>query len=84
MARPDIVSDVQIQSGKSELRSGSEHISGLFELARREDHAQVAKYASLPLLHAFPTRCKLKHIESPRLSALGRTEICRQGTASGS
>ena len=61
--RPDIVSDVLIQSGKSQLRSGNEHISGLFALARREDHAQVAKYASLPLLRAFPTRCKLKHIE---------------------
>ena len=61
--RPDIVSDVLIQSGKSELRSGSDHISGLFVLARREDHSQVAKHASLPLLHAFPTRCKLKQIE---------------------
>ena len=61
--RPDIVSDVLIQSGKSELRGGSEHISGLFALARRRDHSQVAKHASLPLLHAFPTRCKLKQIE---------------------
>ena len=62
--RPDIVSDVLIQSGKSELRGGSEHISGLFALARRRDHSQVAKHASLPLLHAFPTRCKLKQIQS--------------------
>ena len=61
--RPDIVSDVLIQSGKSELRGGSEHISGLFALARRRDHSQVAKHASLPLLHAFPPRCKLKQIE---------------------
>ena len=62
--RPDIVSDVLIQSGKSELRGGSEHISGLFALAHRGDHSQVAKHASLPLLRAFPTRCKLKQIEN--------------------
>ena len=28
------------------------------------DHAQAAKYASLPLLRAFPTRCKQKQIEN--------------------
>ena len=62
-SRPDIVSAVLIQSGKSELRSGSDHISGLFALAHDKAHAQVAKHASLPLLRAFPTRCKLKQIE---------------------
>ena len=61
-SRPSIVADVLIQSSKSELRGGSEHISGLFALARRGDHSQVAKHASLPLLRAFPTRCKLKQI----------------------
>ena len=61
--RPDIVSDVLVQSGKSELRSGSDHISGLFALAHDKAHAQVAKHASLPLLRAFPTRCKLKQVE---------------------
>ena len=63
-SRPGIVADVLIQSGKSQLRGGNEHISGLFALAHREDHSQVAKHASLPLLHAFPARCKLKQIQS--------------------
>ena len=63
-SRPSIVADVLIQSGKSQLRGGNEHISGLFALAHREDHSQVAKHASLPLLYAFPTRCKLKQIQS--------------------
>ena len=63
-SRPGIVADVLIQSGKSELRGGNEHISGLFALAHREDHSQAAKHVSLPLLHAFPARCKLKQIQS--------------------
>ena len=62
-SRPSIVADVLIQSGKSELRGGSDHISGLFALAHDKAHAQVAKHASLPLLRAFPTRCKLKQVE---------------------
>ena len=63
-SRPDIVADVLIQSGKSQLRGSNEHIYGLFALAHREDHSQVAKHASLPLLRAFPTRCKLKQIKN--------------------
>ena len=63
-SRPGIVADVLIQSGKSQLRGGNEHISGLFALAHGEDHSQVAKHASLPLLRAFPTRCKLKQIKN--------------------
>ena len=61
--RPSIVADVLIQSGTG-LRSDSEHVHGFFALAHREDHAQVAKHASLPLLRSFPTRCKLKQIQS--------------------
>ena len=59
----DIVADVMIQSGKAELRGGGK-ITGLFALAHSENHAQVARHASLPLLRAFPTRCKLSQIES--------------------
>ncbi|MCY3787603.1 MAG: hypothetical protein OXH63_02325 [Gemmatimonadetes bacterium] len=61
--RPEIVSEVLVQYGKSELRGGSDHIPGLFALAHRRAHAQVAKHASLPLLRAFPIRCKLKQTE---------------------
>ena len=61
--RPEIVSEVLVQYGKSELRGGSNHIPELFALAHRRTHAQVAKHASLPLLRAFPIRCKLKQTE---------------------
>ena len=63
LARPEIVAEVQVQFAVSEFRSGREHIYKLWELARDADHDQVAKYASLPLLRAFPTRCKQKQIK---------------------
>ena len=55
---PEIVADVQVQFAVSELRSDREWIYKLWELAHDKDHAEVARYASLPLLRAFPTRCK--------------------------
>ena len=61
---PQIVAEVQVQFATCEFRSGREHIYKLAELAHDTDHAQVAKYASLPLLRAFPTRCKQKQIEN--------------------
>ena len=64
VSRPEIVAEVQVQSAVSEFRSGREHIYKLWELAHDPNHSQVAKYASLPLLHAFPTRCKLNQIEN--------------------
>ena len=62
-ARPGVVAEVQVQLAVSGFRSGHAHISNLWELAHDPAHAQVAKYASLPLLRAFPTRCKLTQIE---------------------
>ena len=62
--RPETVADMQVQFAIREFRSRREHIFKLAELAHDPDHAQVAKHASLPLLRAFPTRCKLKQLES--------------------
>ena len=62
-ARPEIVAEVQVQFAICEFRGSCEHIHKIEELAHDPDHAQVAKYASLPLLRVFPTRCKQKQIE---------------------
>ena len=62
--RPEIVAGVQVRFAVPEFRGSSEHIYKLWELAHDRDHAQVARHASLPLLHAFPIRCSLKQIES--------------------
>ena len=62
--RPEIVADVQTRFAVSEFRSGREHVYKLWELAHDPAHAQVARHASLPLLRAFPARCKLKQIKA--------------------
>ena len=41
---------------------GREHVSGLYELAYDQAHAQVARIASLPLLRAFPIRCAARQM----------------------
>ena len=63
-ARPEVVADVQVQFAISEFRRDSASIYNLWELAYDPEHARVARNASLPLLRAFPTRCKLKHINA--------------------
>ena len=63
-ARPATVAEVHMKYAVSELRSGRAYInmSKLRELAYDKDHTQVAGHASLPLLRAFPTRCKLDQL----------------------
>ena len=62
--RPETVADVQVQFAIGELRRGREHVFKLAKLADDPAYVQVANHASLPLLRAFPTRCKLKQLES--------------------
>ena len=46
------------------LRAGVEHILPLYDLTDGDDHAQVARFASLPLLKAFPLRGKSRQLEA--------------------
>ncbi len=62
--RPDIVADIQIEFAVSEFRYGRDHIYKLWQLAHDATYAEVARLATLPLLCAFPTRCKSKQLES--------------------
>lgn len=67
-ARPQVVAAILIEFAISELHSDREYVYGLqkltHDLARDQSHAQVARLASLPLLYAFPVRCKSQHIEA--------------------
>ena len=60
--RPELVADVQVQYARVALHSGREAIYKLWELAHDAEHAAVAQHASLPLLRAFPARCKSKQL----------------------
>ena len=62
--RPEVVAEVQVRFAVSGFRRDDEVIYKLWELAHDPDHAQVARHASLPLLRAFPIRCKLKQIRT--------------------
>lgn len=65
-SRPEVVADVLVRSALSRLRGGAESHAGLHELAYSADHANVAKFAAIPLLRRFPVRCT-----SGQLSSLG-------------
>ena len=62
--RPEIVADVQMRFAIADFKGGRDHVEGLWRLAQDPDHAKVARMASLPLLQAFPTRARLKQMES--------------------
>ena len=59
---PDLVADVLIRCTTSTLRSGREYASGLHELARGENHANVARVATLRVLRSFPIRSTTKQL----------------------
>ena len=62
--RPDIVADVQMRFATADFKEGRDYVEGLYRLAYDQDHAEVARAVSLTLLRAFPTRARLKQMES--------------------
>ena len=57
VSNPELVADVLVRCASSALRAGRTCVSGLAELAHDEDHAKVARMASLRILRSFPVRC---------------------------
>ena len=55
---PDAVADAQIRLAAIALRDGRNADYNLFRFAHDQSHAEVAQRACLPLLQAFPTRCR--------------------------
>ena len=62
--RPELVADVLMQCDAAEFRRGQGHLLNFAHLNKiwEPDHTQVLRHASLPLLRAFPVRCKLAHV----------------------
>ena len=54
---PEMVSDVLIKSVRSMLHKGRSTKTSIEPLLLQEDHAAVARLATLPILKAFPVRC---------------------------
>ena len=79
--RPDLVAEVLVLVGRILLASGEASVSDLHQLARDEDHAEVARRATLPLLRAFPVRARthqhelLTYLLQSALVRCNRTEL---------
>ena len=55
---PDMVAEVFVLTCRVLLKTGETSISDFFQLAHDDDHAPVARKATLPLLRVFPSRPK--------------------------
>lgn len=60
---PDTVSDVFIKSVRSMIRKDGKAMVSIQYLVLREDHAEVARLATLPILETFPVRCKAQQMD---------------------
>ena len=74
-AYPEVVSDVLIRVGRSKLRNGADYFSGLHDLVQSDNYAIVARSALLPLLKAFPVRCRRRQLQG--LSSLLQAALLR-------
>ena len=57
-SHPDVVADILVKYARSKFRRGADFVEVSYELAHSRDHSAVARLASLPLLEAFPVRCR--------------------------
>ena len=64
VSHPEFVAAVLVRFVAAHLRAGVEHILPLYDLTGGDDHAQIARFASLPLLKAFPLRGKSQQFEA--------------------
>ena len=61
-SNPELVGDVLVRCASSALRCGRAYVSELAELAHDEEHAKMARVASLRILQSFPVRCTAKQL----------------------
>lgn len=57
---PSVVSDVLIKSVRSMIRESGSAMISVQPLLFQEDHANIARLAVLPILKAFPARCRAR------------------------
>ena len=71
---PEVVSDVLIKSVRSMMRKNMDASVSIQRLVLEEDHAEVARLATLPILKSFPTRCRTRQLRE--LNYLLRAALC--------
>ena len=61
--RPDIVAEVHVKFASAGVQSDQGYVDGFWHLPHDEDHSQIARTVSLPILESFPTRSSEKHMD---------------------
>ena len=61
---PQTVAKVLLSLARTELQAGRENISGTWDLAHDDGHADLAGLVSLPVLRGFPVRCRARQLQN--------------------
>ena len=79
--QPDVVAEVWTHCARAQLRRGEQSLDDAHRMAREPGYAQLARVASVPLLKAFPVRCRagqlpiLRSLLGAALSHGDRTQL---------
>ena len=63
-SRPELVADVLVQCATAAIHNGKDYFAGMYELAHRQNHAEVARHASMALLSTFPLCCDSQQLKT--------------------
>ena len=78
-SQPQLIAEVLVQCNLSELRNGGNYKFMLYELAFDKQYKVVAEFASLPLLKAFPLRCKTEQLRDLGFLLKAASLHCEKG-----
>ena len=78
-SQPQVVAEVLVQCNLSELRNSGNYKFMLYELAFDKQYKVVAEFASLPLLKAFPLRCKTEQLRDLGFLLKAASLDCEKG-----
>ena len=78
-SQPQVVAEVLAQCNLSELRNSGNYKFMLYELAFDKQYKVVAEFASLPLLKAFPLRCKSEQLRDLGFLLKAASLHCEKG-----
>ena len=78
-SQPQLIAEVLVQCNLSELRNSGNYKFMLYELAFDKQYKVVAEFASLPLLKAFPLRCKTEQLRDLGFLLKAASLDCEKG-----
>ena len=61
---PDIVAEIHMEFVTASMQGDQDYVDSFWHLSNDENHSEIARVVSLPLLEAFPTQSSEKHMDS--------------------